>query len=295
MSQSQGQFLALPAQYTDIGTARFVILPAPFDGTATFRKGCSAGPAAIVAASPHLEEYDEQLGDEFFQAGIHTAAPVVEPDDTAETVQHKVYAAALALMRRGKTVMALGGEHSISTGLVRAAVEVWPDVSVLHFDAHADLRDCYEGSPLNHACVMRRIHDLGVPFVSVGVRAYSKGERDFMKEQGLELITVERVENDFEGALADIRARLSGHLYVTFDIDALDPALCPGTGTPEPDGLSYRQAAALLSAIVRERQLVGADVVEVLPMADSTVTEFTAAKLVYKLIALAQLGPTSAP
>ncbi len=290
MSEEQA-FLALPAAYTDIHQSRFVILPVPFDGTATYRKGCARGPAAILGASPHLEEYDEQLGDEFFQAGIHTYAPVVDPDDAVETVQHKVYAAALALMRRHKTVLALGGEHSISTGLVRAAVEVWPDVSVLHFDAHADLRDCYENSLFNHACVMRRIHNLGVPFVSVGVRAYSKAERDFMREQDLELITVERIENDFEGALAAIRSRLTERVYVTFDIDALDPALCPGTGTPEPGGLSYRHAVGLLNGVLRQRQLVGGDVVEVLPMADSTVTEFTAAKLVYKLIALGQLGP----
>ena len=277
------------ARFADRASSRYMVLPLGYEGTTTFGKGCDQGPDAIITASQQVELFDEQYLDEFYEAGVHTCKPVDFSGVTPEQAQESIYQAAAPLMREGKFVLGLGGEHSISAALVRAAKEVWPGLCVLHFDAHADLRDHYQGSKFSHACVMRRIYELGVPFVSVGIRSFDREQHEFMRERNLHPITPARLAADRAGSIRQILEALSGPVYLTFDIDALDPALAPGTGTPEPGGLSYYEVLAILTAVGQAQKIIGADMVEVMPLAGSVVTEFLAARLAYKIIAASQL------
>ena len=288
-SWPENAFLETPAERGRLATARYVILPVGYEGTTCYGQGTRHGPDAIIEASTQIEDFDEQLHDLLWRAGIHTHPHVLGEQAWApEKAQERIFAAAAPLAAAGKTIIALGGEHSITTALVRAARTRWPDLTVLHFDAHADLRESYQSQRHSHACVMRRLHEAGVPFVSVGVRSYCRQEYEFMQAHGLAPLAPEEVAADLPGAVERILARLGPRVYITFDIDALDPAVAPGTGTPEPGGLSYRQALAILEAPCRGRQVVAADIVEVMPIAGNLVTEVTAARLAAKIIGYTQ-------
>lgn len=279
-------FLGLDAKIADYRTARFAVLPIPYDATTSFGVGTRDGPRAIITASQQVELYDEELGRESFDAGVATldAVPpdVSGPAATLETI----YAAARRVVRDGKFLIGLGGEHSISSALVRAVQGRYKKLSVLQIDAHADLRDGYQGSPWSHAAVMRRIHDLGVPAVGVGIRNYSQDEARFIRK-GKKPIISARMCRETSDWIDLAVASLTDEVYITIDIDGFDPAFAPGTGTPEPGGLDWYQVADLLAAVARSRKIVAADLVEVRPIPPNTVTEFLAAKLLYRIIGLA--------
>jgi len=278
-------FLGLDGTLADYDRARFAILPIPYEATTTFGTGTHEGPRAIITASQQVELYDEPLGGESTRLGIATLNPL-EPDARGpEQMQRRVYAAARRIVRDGKFPLSLGGEHSITAGLVRAARAAHKDLSVLQIDAHADLRNAYQGSPNSHACVMRRIHEMGIPAVGVGIRSCSGEEARLIRRENLPIInasTCHRSSTWIEEAIS----KLSSRVYVTIDIDGFDPAHAPGTGTPEPGGLDWYQVTDLLAALTRERRVVGADIVEVRPLPPNNVTEFLAARLAYRLIGL---------
>lgn len=278
-------FLGLDAELADYRTARFAALPIPYDATTSFSVGTRDGPRAIITASQQVELYDEELGCESFEAGVATLNAVPPDVSGPEGTLKNIYAAARPVVRDGKFLIGLGGEHSVSSALVRAVREKHKKLSVLQIDAHADLRDEYQGSPWSHAAVMRRIHDLGVPAVGVGIRNYSKDEATFIRKAKKPIISARQCRASTEWIGQAIGA-LSDEVYVTIDIDGFDPAYAPGTGTPEPGGLDWYQVAALLAAVTRSRRIVAADLVEVRPIPPNTVTEFLAAKLLYRLIGL---------
>jgi agmatinase len=278
-------FLGLPPRLANYARARFTVLPIPYEATTSFGGGTREGPRAIVTASQQVELYDEELGRESVQAGIATLSPL-EPDARGpEAMHHRVYAAARQVVRDGKFLLGLGGEHGISSALVRAVKARYRQLSVLQLDAHADLRDTYQGSPFSHACVMRRIHALKVPSVGVGIRNYSAEEARFLRATGLPLFSARRCRETSDW-IGEVVRHLTDEVYITIDIDVFDPAFAPGTGTPEPGGLDWYQVVDLLAAVTRARQVVAADVVEVRPLPPSTATEFLAAKLIYRLIGL---------
>ncbi|MCK4340227.1 MAG: agmatinase [Phycisphaerae bacterium] len=282
-------FLGLDARAAAYDTARFAILPIPYEATTSFGAGTREGPRAIITASQQVELYDEELGRESIRAGVATLDPL-EPDARGPEAMHqRVYTAARRIVRDGKFLIALGGEHGITSGLVRAVMTRHKDLSVLQVDAHADLRDTYQGSPYSHACVMRRVHELGVPAVGVGIRNFSAEEARFIRREKKPLVTA-RACRASSSWIEEVVSQLSDRVYVTIDIDGFDPAYAPGTGTPEPGGLDWYQVVDLLAAVARERQIVAADVVEVRPLPPSTVTEFLAAKLIYRLIGLVARG-----
>lgn len=278
-------FLGLDPETAAYESARFAVLPIPYDATTSFGVGTREGPRAIITASQQVELYDEGLGRESLKDGVATLDPV--PPNTAgpEQMVRDCYRAARKVVQDGKFLLALGGEHSISSGLVKAVKTRFKDLSVLQIDAHADLRDSYQGTPWSHAAVMRRIHDLRVPAVGVGIRNYSQDEARFIKQAGKKIISA-RTCRDSKSWIGDAVAGLSDNVYVTIDIDGFDPAFAPGTGTPEPGGLDWYQVADLLEAVARARTIVAADLVEVRPLPPNTVTEFLAAKLLYRLIGL---------
>jgi agmatinase len=276
-------FLGLSKQDSDHRRARYAVLPVPYDATTSFQTGTRWGPRAIITASQQVELFDPEYEREVFGCGVATLDPL-EPDAVPEQMHETVYKAAKAVLRAGKFLITLGGEHSISSGLIRAVRERHKNLSVLQIDAHADLRPSYHGTPYSHACVMRRVWKMGVPVVGVGIRNYSIEEHRFMKKQGILPITPEKIRANPDW-IVPVLAGLSEEVYITIDIDGLDPAYAPGTGTPEPGGLDWWQVTDLLRTVAAQRTIVAADLVEVIPQPGSMQTEFLAAKLIYKLIA----------
>lgn len=289
MESIPDNFLGLPERYSAYATAHFAVLPIPYDSTTSFQVGTRNGPRAIITASQQVELFDDELGDEFHTAGIATLPPLAPNMAGPEQQIDDVFAAARKVVKDGKFLLSLGGEHSITSGLVRAVRQRHKNLSVLQIDAHADLREQWEGTPFSHACVMRRIVDMGVPIVQVGIRNYSREEHQFMKRRRLAPITAWHVN-----AKADwMRQALEGltdEVYVTIDIDGFDPAFAPGTGTPEPGGLHWFHVTQLLRQVAEQKRVVASDIVEVMPIPGSLQTEFLAAKLAYKLMAYVQRG-----
>ncbi len=272
----------------DAGVARFRVLPVPYDLTTTYQAGTRRGPLAILEASTHVEWYDEFLGFEPADAGILTLAPVEPESSGPGAMMERVEAAARREVGEDRLLLALGGEHSITAPLVRAHREVWPELTVLQVDAHADLRESYAGSPHSHACVMRRIVEAGVPLVQVGLRSLTGEEHRFMEEHG-------GVHAFFAHDLAgrsprewalEVAGLLGREVYVTIDLDGLDPSIMPATGTPEPGGLSWWDLTVLLDVVARSSRIVGADLVELAPIPGMVAPDFLAARLAYRLMGL---------
>ncbi|MFQ6047788.1 MAG: agmatinase [Phycisphaerae bacterium] len=282
-------FLALPARFSDYRRSAYVILPIPYDGTASYRAGSREGPRAIIAASQQVELFDEELAGEFHRAGVATLQPLEPLAAGPEQMQQRIYRAARRVLRDGKFLIGLGGEHSISGGLVRAVRAGWRRVSVLQIDAHADLRDSYLGSSYSHAAVMRRVLEMGCGVVAVGLRSWSGAEHRLIRGGKVVALPARECLESDDWVDRAIDA-LGETVYVTIDIDALDPAYAPGTGTPEPGGLDFYQICSLLRLVTAEKRVVSADLVEVLPIAGQHVTEFLAARLIYKLICYHQAG-----
>ena len=277
-------FLALDPVEHSFERAAWVALPVPYEATTSYRKGTQDGPGAIIRASAEMEDYDPELGFEPCRAGIHTAAPLEPalggPGAMAERVAEAVGACADA----GKRVAMLGGEHSISSGAVAALAARHPGLSVLVFDAQADLRDEYQGSRHSHACATRRMLD-HAPAAIVGVRSMTADEAAFAAERGAPLFP--RGPEPITDADAIVGA-LSGDVYVSFDLDAFDPSFMAAVGTPEPGGLGWWEALRLLRAVASRRRIVGFDVVELSPGEGPESCAYTAAKLAYKLIGYAE-------
>lgn len=280
------QFMLLPAEMSHPATARYAVLPIPYEGTVSYKTGTALGPAEILEASAQVEWFDEELLGEFVAAGVATYG-AVQPAPTPQEQMHRILAAAQPIVKAGKFLLALGGEHSITTALVQAAQAVHGPVSVLQIDAHADLRDRYGGDKLSHACVMRRLLKISQGICQVGIRNVSLEEYRDCPAQVERFFTPTRIAADprwIEQALG----MLGPKVYVTVDIDGFDPAYAPGAGTPEPGGLDWFQVTRLLREVCRRRQVVAADIVEVRPIPPNHVTEFLAARLAYKIIAYTQ-------
>jgi agmatinase len=262
--------------------ALFVIVPVPYDLTSTYQPGSRRGPLAIIEASTNMELYDEELKKETFRAGIHTTPALAidarGPKHVVGAVQTKI--SKIAAM--DKIPVMLGGEHSISFGAVDALREKYPELMVLQLDAHADLRESYQGSPHSHASVARRISEI-CPLVQVGIRSMSKEEADFLPES-----TVKSYSADFVLENKDwcqkICRDLKGDIFISIDLDVFDPSIMPATGTPEPGGLYWSNVLRLLKTVSRLCKIRGFDVVELAPIPGIVAPDFMAAKLIYRLM-----------
>jgi len=278
LHQDPGAFGGLP-EAPAYEQARFAVLPLPYDGTATWQRGTAAGPAAILAASPALEYHDIETGLEPHRAGIVTMAPVV-PADSPEATVARIRDRAMALLDDGKTVVGLGGEHSVTIGLVQAHAEKYPGLTVLQLDAHTDTRDTYEGSACNHACVMARVAER-CDYLQVGIRSLDASELPRIRPGR----TFFAHDHDERAVCEAIGRELRSPVYVTVDLDVLDPSEMPATGTPEPGGLRYREVTRVLNEVFRRHQVVGFDVVELMPLPDLRAPDFLAARLVWQMMA----------
>jgi agmatinase len=287
---TQKQFIGSEAQ-TTYSEAKVVILPIPYEKTTTYRQGCQNGAAAIIEASDQLEAYDIQLEREICQEmGIFTYDAIadtrINPDLTPEAMIEITVTTVSKLIADHKFVIALGGEHSITGAVVKAYKQAMGEelFTVIQIDAHGDMRHSYEGSIYNHACVMRRVLDLGLPTLPIGIRSICLEEAQLIKEKQIPVIwatDIYRQSNWSEKAIAQITTK---KVFITIDLDGLDPNLMPGVGTPEPGGLNWYELTQFLAAVFAQHQVLGCDIMELAPSSDSVVSEFTAAKLVYKLI-----------
>jgi agmatinase len=279
-------FLGIPPEDSSLETSRVVILPVPYERTVSYGPGTRNGPKAILEASHYVELYDDELDEEVYKIGIHTL-PAWLPDDMEPAAcLAELEEVTAGLVSPNRFVLTLGGEHSIAPAPIRAHFAKHPKMSVLHFDAHGDLRDEYEGQKNSHACAAHRWVELGIPSVHVGIRSISKEEVDYVRKTGT-LIVSNREMHRSDAWMERALAKLTGEVYVTFDVDFFDGSLVPGTGTPEPGGGTYDQALSILRRVASERRIVGADVVEHSPLAGNRAPDFMIAKLCYKLIGYA--------
>ena len=278
----QQVFAGLEPPYTNLQQAKTVILPVPYDGTSEWRSGSRHGPRAIIDASQYLELYDLELDREIYKVGISTL-PQVEPLlSSTQDMIHRVYQVVRGLVQKEKFVVLLGGEHSLSLGAVRAFKEAFPRLSVLQMDAHADLRDEYLGTKYSQACVMRRIFEL-CPISQVGVRSLSWEERQFLTENKLRPFYISDLTSD-KASVNQIVDSLTEDVYITIDADVLDPSIMPAVGTPEPDGMPWRQVLNIIESVMLHRHVVGFDLMEFCPAEGTGSCAFLLAKLAYRLI-----------
>ncbi len=272
-------FAGIPSAYSRLDTSRIVILPVPYDKTSIWIKGSDRGPEAIIEASVNMELYDIDTDTEVYRHGIHTADPIRE-DTSPKKMVHAVYMSVNQYIKSGKFVVVIGGEHSVSIGSIIAHAENHSDFSVLQLDAHADLRHEYEGSIYNHACIMARVREI-CPYVQAGIRSMDIEEKKIMTDDNVFLMADIRGKTNWMDMLTE---RLAQNVYITIDLDVLDPSVMPSTGTPEPDGLLYHEIIALLRKVNESVNIVGFDVVELCPNSHIKSPDFLAARLIYQLL-----------
>jgi agmatinase len=279
-------FGGIPEKYASWKNASFVVIPAPIDLTSTYVAGTRNGPRAIIEASGHMELFDQETKLEPYRAGIFTSVgiPILSgPLATIKEVEKRVN----AVIRSGRFPILLGGEHSGTVGAVAALKRKYDDLTVLQFDAHADLRDTYQGTPWNHACVGRRILDTGAKLVQVGIRALSDEEDRFLgKSQVVKTFYASEVTENLPDVTKGIVSNLSGHVYISIDLDVFDPGIMPSVGTPEPGGLSWYETIDILRDVMQANgNVVGFDLMELAPIPGMVAPDVLAAKLCYRMIA----------
>jgi len=277
-----GEFGGTTPTTTDFAKARVVILPVPLDRTTSYVSGTRNGPHEILVASSHIELWDEETQTDVHSIGIYTLPEMEFPFAGMDDVVCEIRRVASELVNRDKFPFILGGEHSITPAVVGAVAAKHPGLSVLQIDAHADLRDSFMGTPHNHACAMRRTLDFA-PTTQVGIRSLSPEEA--AAAPGLRTTIFYDYNMRADPRWIDrVVESLTDTVYITIDVDGLDPAIMPATGTPEPGGLSWYETLALLRAVIERRTVVGCDIVELSPLAGHVAPNFLCAKLIYKIL-----------
>lgn len=273
-------FAGIPDEFARCKNARIVIIPIPFDLGSTWMKGAENGPEAMFAAAENMELFDLETNTSVYRQGIFVDSPVLadNPDILVKNVEERVN----MWLLRGKFVVCFGGNHSISIGAAKAHAKAYEKLSVLQLDAHADLRNSYEGSTNNHACVGARIQEFA-DLVQVGIRSCSASEMLKIKKTAYIPASEIFLNPDWEQKALDA---LGKQVYISLDMDVLDPSEFPSTGTPEPGGLQYWQLYHFLKKLDSKKEIVGFDMSELLPSPVSRVSDFLAAKLLYQLLSL---------
>ncbi len=256
-----------------------IILPVPYDETSTWMRGADKGPAAILEASVNLEFYDIETSSEAHLSGINTVKPVLEKD-SPEKLVNAVHESTQAILADKKFPVVIGGNHTVSIGAIKAISEYFDELTVLQLDAHTDLRHIYEGSQFNHACAMARAREFA-PVVQVGIRSMSAEEVPFIDKERIFYSHELYYDKDLYLRAID---KLTGNVYITIDLDVLDPSIMPSTGTPEPGGPDYFELIHFLRDVIKKRNVVGFDVVELCPSQTNKSPDFIAAKIIYQLL-----------
>jgi len=280
--QLPNNFGYLTDSHSNYDKSKVVILPVPYEKTTCYGKGTIYGPKAIIEASQHVELYDEELQKNICEIGICTL-PELKIDEEPREMVNILASKVKSILDCDKFPVIIGGEHSITPGCVKAFSEKFENLSVLQIDAHADLREEFENECYSHACAMKRSMDYCKSIVQVGIRSLSYPESLLIKEKNLNIFWAKDIVNNdnwFEQAIS----KLNENVYITLDVDGLDPSIIPHTGTPEPGGLGYYQLMRFLKKVFKERNVVGFDIVELSPNENSMASDFTVAKMLYKMI-----------
>lgn len=278
-------YAGIPDEFAQLEKAKVVLIPVPYDGTSTWGKGADKGPEAFLKASENMELYDIETDSEVYQQGVFLADPV-EEDSSPEAMVNAVHKVTKEYIKRNKFVTVFGGEHSISIGTIRAFNECFDNLTVLHIDAHADLRKSYGGTKFNHACAVHEASQT-TNLIQVGIRSMDAIEKTFMDEE--KTFFAHDMVND-EYWMDKVIDLMTDNVFITFDLDALDPSIMPSTGTPEPGGLFYYETLDFLKQVFREKNVVGFDIVELCPNKTEKSSDFLAAKLYYKMLSYKFMG-----
>jgi agmatinase len=273
-------YAGIPDAFAKLETAKVVLIPVPYDGTSTWQKGADKGPEAFLEASENMELYDIETASEPYTQGVYLADPITE-NQSPEAMVDAVHQMTKSYIKRNKFTTIFGGEHSVSIGTIRAFNDCFDNLTVLHIDAHADLRSSYDGSACNHACAVHEASKT-TNLVQVGIRSMDRVELDFMDLN--QTFFAHEMVNDLGWMDAAIN-EMTDDVFITFDLDALDPSILPSTGTPEPGGLLWYETLEFLKMVFTEKNVVGFDIVELCPNQVDGASSFLAAKLYYKMLA----------
>jgi agmatinase len=278
MSTSKN-YAGIPDEFAQLEKSKVILIPVPYDGTSTWGKGADKGPEAFLEASENMEWYDIETDSEVYRQGIHLTDPILE-SSSPEAMAKAVYSITKDFIKRNKFVTLLGGEHSVSIGTIRAFNECFDDLTVLHIDAHADLRESYNGSKYNHACAVHEASQT-TNLVQVGIRSMDAIEKTYMDEE--KTFFAHDTVND-EYWMDKVIEAMTDNVFITFDLDAFDPSIMPSTGTPEPGGLFWYETLEFLKQVFEDKNVVGFDIVELCPNKNDKSSDFLAAKLYYKML-----------
>jgi agmatinase len=272
-------YAGIAKKFSKIESAKIVLIPVCYDGTSTWQKGADKGPSAFLEASENMELYDIETNSEVYKKGIYLSDSISDFDSPDEMID-TVYKITKKYISKNKFVTIFGGEHSISIATVKAFNDSFDDLSVLHIDAHADLRQVYEGTKYNHACAMYEANQ-NTNLVQVGIRSMDVEEKNVMNQDNV-FFTHELASNEYW--IDDVIEKLSKNVFISFDLDAFDPSILPSTGTPEPGGLFWYETLDFLRRVFNEKNVVGFDIVELCPNEIDKSSDFLAAKLYYKML-----------
>jgi agmatinase len=272
-------YAGIPEENAKLETSKIVLIPVPYDGTSTWQKGADKGPEAFLNASENMELYDIETDSEVYQQGVFLADAVTE-NTSPEAMVEAVHQVTKTYIKKNKFVTIFGGEHSISIGTIRAFNEMYSNLTVLQLDAHADLRESYEGSKCNHACAVYEASQT-TNLIQVGIRSMDALEKTVMDEEKTYFAHEMAVDDNWMDSAID---QMTDNVFITIDLDAFDPSILPSTGTPEPGGLLWYETLEFLKQVFEEKNVVGFDIVELCPNPKEKSSDFLAAKLYYKML-----------
>ena len=272
-------YAGIPEKYAKLEHAKIVLIPVPYDGTSTWQKGADKGPKAFLEASENMELYDIETDSEVYKQGVYLTDAVTE-NTSPESMVNAVHEVTKKYIKRNKFVTVFGGEHSVSIGTIRAFNEMFPNLTVLHIDAHADLRKSYDGSSCNHACAVYEASQ-NTNLIQVGIRSMDVKEKTIMNLEKTYFAHDMAIDTSWTDSAID---QMTENVYITFDLDAFDPSILPSTGTPEPGGLLWYETLDFLKQVFTEKNVVGFDIVELCPNKSEKSSDFLAAKLYYKML-----------
>lgn len=272
-------YAGIPEEFAKLETSKIVLIPVPYDGTSTWQKGADKGPQAFLEASENMELYDIETETEVYQQGIYLA-DAITVSGSPEAMVNEVHKVTKQFIKKNKFVTVFGGEHSISIGTIRAFNECFDNLTVLHIDAHADLRKEYLGSKFNHACTVHEANQ-NTNLIQIGIRSMDIIEKTVMDEEKVYFAHEMAVDDTWVDNAID---QMTENVFITFDLDALDPSILPSTGTPEPGGLFWYETLDFLKQVFSEKNVVGFDIMELCPNKNDKSSDFLAAKLYYKML-----------
>lgn len=279
MNHKKRTFGGIEPEYAQFDSSKVLLQSIPYDGTSTWGKGADKGFGLFLEATENMELYDRETDSEVYTQGVHIVDAISDLS-SPEAVFKAVYSSTQELLKSGKFLTFFGGEHSVSIGVIKAFYEKYPDISILHLDAHADLRPEYLGTPYNHACAL---HDASqnTNLVQVGIRSMDVSEKEFLNPNKCFFAEDIYGQSDWMQKAIDLLGR---QVYITIDLDALDPSIMPATGTPEPGGLLWNPTIQFLRKVFSQREVLGFDLVELAPDPAHKASNFLAAKLYYKML-----------